>query len=794
MNIEEMKSVVKHISKNERINRLMSYSETELHKFLAELYSRMLNDAMICITHGPDEFGKDIVIIQESKLCTHVTGVIVKKGTLNANTAGEIDSIKKHIRSLYELPNLGNRGIAEIVSQIEQTQEHDAEIALDMKKYKISKVIIVVFGKITANAKQRFQEVLKIGAEYHCIPWLIENFTEYYPDVFFNAELLGFISSRIVMVENNHFLAKKHINFTGYYVDPIITKYSFQKRLDQNTIPDLLKGKHLAFTDLLKMIESKKLVLIIGEPGTGKTGILNRLSLFYLGKASNQIVDCKGQPCEVPVYIRAKELLKYADAKDFINKQYNEINKACTINALLVDALDELPSESRIDAAKSAKSIAEEIGCALILTSRNLSCLHNIDDGFDKYELMPFDLQRAIQLAGRLYGQDNAKLKALTLIFEELYQQIQLPPLSLHLLMELVENSKEVPASITELYQKYFEMIFGRWDESKGLEIIFHFATINTYLSELAIHCFFLKGVLEINLDDFKTFNVEYSKRKGQQLNDLESFIDVIERTGTLKIDDTVAFGHRTFLDYFTGQYIFLNKEEFSKVFEYLANVYYDDIWSDVAFYYVGFEHQLKAGLIDAIMEKQTDEIDSMLYKLMTGRLLQAGWGSDQSIKVATLQKAVRYSYLCKKELDRLTEKVPNYETKYNDLIVLSLSEVSFGSFVLKDSVVQLLEENFRNVTSDNLYEILTYLWSIKRHLSDEQLSTYVGNINREIKQMELDETDIVISAIRFLEILSKADQKQHKKLAQDLSEIDKDSKAATRSFLVEKYSKRKHQ
>lgn len=639
MKIEEMKSVVKLISIKERINRLLNYSETDLHKLLAELYSRMLDNALICITHGPNELGKDIVIIQESKLCTHVTGVIVKKGTLSANSAGDIDSIKKRVRNLYELPNLGDRSIDEIVSQIEQTQDHYADIPLDMKKYKISKVLIVVFGKITANAKQRFQEVLKIGADYQCIPWLVKNFTEYYPEVFFDSELLVFISRRIVMIENNHFLAKKHIDFTKYYVDPIITKYTFQKKIDQNTIPDLIKGKHFAFADMLKLIESKKFVLMIGEPGTGKTGILNRLSLHYLGKASNQIIDCKSHPCEVPVYVRAKELLEYENPKEYVDKQYSEINRACTINAILVDALDELPSERRIDAAKMAKSIAEEVGCALILTSRYVSCLHSIDDGFEKYELLPFDLQRAFQLAGRLYAQDDTKVKALKLIFEELYQQIQLPPLSLHLLMELVENSKEVPASITELYQKYFEMIFGRWDESKGLEVIFHFATINAYLSELAIHCFYSKGVLEISLEDFQAFNVEYSNKKGQHLSDLESFIDVIERTGTLNIDDTVTYGHRTFLDYFTGQYIFLNKEEFPQLFEHLTNVYFDDIWSDVAFYYVGFEHQLKAGLINEIMDKQADDIDSMLYKLMTGRLLQAGWGSINPSRKLPLRK-----------------------------------------------------------------------------------------------------------------------------------------------------------
>lgn len=140
-----------------------------------------------------------------------------------------------------------------------------------------------------------------------------------------------------------------------------------------------------------------------------------------------------------------------------------------------------------------------------------------------------------------------------------------------------------------------------------------------------------------------------------------------------------------------------------------------------------------------------------------------------------------------------MTEKVPNYETKYNDLIVLSMSEVSFGSFVLKNTVIQILEEAYNNVTSDNLYEILTYLWSIKRHLSDEQLSTYVSIINRELKHIELEDAEIVVSAIRFLEILSKTDQKQHKKIAQDLSEIDKDSRAVTRSFLVEKYSKKRH-
>ena len=70
---------------------------------------------------------------------------------------------------------------------------------------------------------------------------------------------------------------------------------------------------------------------------------------------------------------------------------------------------------------------------------------------------------------------------------EKIQAQILLVPLSLMLLVELVEEHREVPASVTELYDRFFDMALGREDREKGIEVLFDYHIKKKFLAELRL-------------------------------------------------------------------------------------------------------------------------------------------------------------------------------------------------------------------------------------------------------------------------------------------------------------------
>jgi len=780
MDRDDLIRIARDIPPKERIARIWRYDETDLHKYLERLYSLLEPGEQVYITHGTTEFGKDLVIIHKNKLVTYTVGVVVKKGDVKGTTAGDVDKIKSRVRALL---NLSKTAIAQIISQIEQSKEHNAEIPFSVESFKIDKIILVVVGEINKHARKRFSEITSLGVTFQDINWLVDHFTEYYPEVFFQTELLDFISSRIRVIENDHWLSKKKLNYSDYYVDPMITKFSFTREIDDSTIPDMLNKKHMNFSEIKELINKQKHVIIIGEPGTGKTGVLNKLSLDYLSKATSELVTNADADLIFPLYLRASELADISTLDGVTELIPETIKKRTKINALFIDALDELHNDKRASVLQKANDFANTLNCSLIVTSRNISCIHNLGNGYEKYELLPFDLQQAVALFRKLYKGDDTKIDALKHVFDDIFHQINIPPLSLHILIELVEDNHEIPASITELYQRFFDMIFGRWDKDKGLSVVFDYSVINSYLSELAYKMFFENSKIEITQHEFSEFNRGYCQRKAYTEKKFKEFIEVVERSGVLRIDDQVYFGHRTFLDYFTAQHIIGNKESFPELYDRLKLIYFDDVWSDVTFYYVGLEHELKEGIINAILSHEGNSLSESLSKLMLGRLLQAGWNSDRSIKERTILEAIRYAPLCKTIFDKLTEKA-KYDKIYNDFLILLLSEVSFGSYVLQSVVKEIVDRNLRELTTDNAYETITLLWAVKRHLDNQQISLYVGQVQESLKSLNMDKGQY-INILQFLKVISANDEKAHKKIVDQLVEIHRSNKAVNRKFIA---------
>jgi predicted NACHT family NTPase len=165
-----------------------------------------------------------------------------------------------------------------------------------------------------------------------------------------------------------------------------------------------------------------------------------------------------------------------------------ELESRMVITMLMVDALDEVPSSKRQQALDKAAQFADELNISLLVTSRKIEMLKTPPAGFTKYELMPFDVSQALKLFAKLVEGNKDKLKVLKSGLEKIQFKMPMVPLSLILLFELAEERREIPESVNELYDRFADIAFGRWDRDKGIEVTFELSTEEALLGRLGTY------------------------------------------------------------------------------------------------------------------------------------------------------------------------------------------------------------------------------------------------------------------------------------------------------------------
>jgi predicted NACHT family NTPase len=158
------------------------------------------------------------------------------------------------------------------------------------------------------------------------------------------------------------------------------------------------------------------------------------------------------------------------------------------VNMLMVDALDEVSSSQRQQALEKASQFADELKINLLVASRKMDLVKTAPEGFTKYELLPFEFNQALKLLDNLAGGDKDKLKVLKSGLEKIQFKMPMVPLSLILLLELVEQKREVPASVNELYDSFSEIAHGRWEKDKGIEMLFEVSSEEALLGRLGTY------------------------------------------------------------------------------------------------------------------------------------------------------------------------------------------------------------------------------------------------------------------------------------------------------------------
>ncbi len=693
--IAETAKTLSHNSKAEIVRNL---DEGILRKGIKSLLEKMEPTSYVELYHGSEEQGKDLVIVRKSAFGEQATAVVVVRGDIRTKSAGLVDKI---------------------ISQVGQCFAQPAKLQTLHKNIKISHVWVMLAGIHSKGANTRLTgEVEKPNVNLFDLNWLVEKFTEYYPHIFFESRISEFIEDKINDLESQHLLKDKVKYLTDYYVPQTIGNLDQIIEFSAEDVFSLIseiKPFEIIKTDL----NAGAKILLAGEPGVGKSTALTKIAIDMLSESLSSATNKKGQILPIPILIKASALLEIDNIDALVGAfgLSGEIKDRFTVRALLVDALDELPGNSRKSIVDKAIKFSNELRASLLISSRKIDLVKEGALQLQKKELLPLEYGQAVTLFSKII-KDKTKLDSLKDGLNRIQGQFTMTPLTLLLLIELAESDKEIPSSIVLLYNKFFDLILGMEEKKrKGLDILFDPEIKRTFLERLAYEMFFTKNRDIISRLDFDAFLESFSKEYSWDVDELKSFMLEIERAGILNIRDSVYFVHATFLDYFTASRIYSIREEIPNLFEQLDKIYFDKWWYDVVFYYAGLRKTLPKEFIALLSEHQTnnDDISTTGSKVLIGRLLQAAWQSTSETKIFGIETSQSYCDTLRDQfLKYALSKNPNMPRIYADIFAMRICETAYLSKHLLNQTLAVIEKYLQKPSPQSITKAIQLLWVFK--------------------------------------------------------------------------------
>ena len=443
----------------------------ELHPLLANLFQQHPKISHYEYTHGPDELGADFILTRTDDILdtTEHIGIIAKRGKIHL----DLTNVERQIEECTMIPRKIEGGKKEVI---------------------LSQVWVVATDTITKGAREKIHAKYP-GTNVTFIPGdklasLVYRFIPYY-----GAEVRLPVSSYLSDTAARTEELDRNSDLLQLGGEPIyIPQDVVRVEIDPYRRGKRKKDPKYKRVDIKAEIANNKLLLVEANMGGGKTKLLRKLNQHYAD------VTAFAEEKVIPVYATFKELVDTHESNlDLLrdNKVPQAAQEAAEKDSeylFLIDAVDEkdMPPEELADTlTKIADAVDRHPYYRLALTSRHIA---NVDfdkrflNRFAKYEIPPLSMGKIVNFLNLLCR----KLNLHTRIVEDLqrsslFERLPRNPIAAVLLGQLLkENQKELPLTMTELYEKYMELSLGRWDIQKGLQSQQEFETLETVLMDLA--------------------------------------------------------------------------------------------------------------------------------------------------------------------------------------------------------------------------------------------------------------------------------------------------------------------
>tara|TARA_Y100000385_G_scaffold141507_1_gene146896 strand:- start:849 stop:3248 length:2400 start_codon:yes stop_codon:yes gene_type:complete len=742
--------------------------ETELFEDLAVLYKRKgFNN--VRITHGPNEFGKDLVFSKYDEDFEQEKwfAVIVKNKNATQN-----DFV------------VGN----EIANQINVALLEPYTNPKDEKKI-ISKLFIVINGSVTPNATQLISKFVKPSIlpnikiwDYQAIKEQIERHTkESFLDN--NEPFLNLYSNEQIRklsdisITNNVF-DMKFDDIEQVFVN-VQTTYSKELKKINNYIEfdaGDSKYKEEDVEGSNEILNSNKDFIIHGIPTSGKTLFIKRIGLKALN--SN-----KPKPNAVFYFDLQNHSSLDIDIDELIKSQFQELTKGEEFNIkefsktiLLFDSIDFIKDfDIRLSIYQQIEKYSienKEKKYQIILATRSFNFIQSQElfEDFKDTELLPFNFKQAMTLVKKIIPNNSSKTKKILTALKNsmLNTTLQRTPLSLTLLAILYRDDKidlkELPANIFSLYDLFTDVYLDKWDSTKGLTLLYKYEQTKNILAFIAFYMHKL-GWNYITEDDLKTFLITLREKYNyDELNDIDNFIIHLKsRNGVFNFEEnnnSFSFFNHYFQEYFASLCIEDDDDEI------LIENFFNNWWSNSLLFYCGKKpksNKLHKTIIEKIIP--IDTAQKVTYINNHSKCLQASHAIAVENRTSIVNKLIfEFDNLFKSIYKEAKENPKSVINQLSFVNIINQSKSLFGSvFGSKHIATKETIEFFEKILLDDnndLSNITNY--NIAYFLAFNNNFVFPFEIFADLIGEDIVWNRILYVDINFLKMKKKIDEKKY--------------------------------
>jgi len=646
------------------------------------------------ITHGPNEEGKDLVFSKDNAFGEKDWfSMVVKIGNITGSASGKGNTVKN------------------VRHQIELCFEQPYYYAKENKQVYMNKVVVVANGAISQPAERQLVEKLteKANVSFWTVSSLSELVERHLPDYFIDIDLFvsEYYNALIQEFERMNELRSLKYNkelkkLFDVFIEPtlILTKQNPVKSKDSPHPPTSFEKRKAN-----SLLDSSENVLIVGEPGSGKSTLFRELILENIDRCKNN-----KEFVIMPVFVRFKDVIEKGTVKsavqsaiDFFNPSGHEYNLESKLSlghiCVYLDALDEIPDDSKIQIALDRVATFSQAykRVRIIASSRNIDFVKQRDQiaNFIKMEVLPLNYAQMRSFMAKWFSKNEAKKKLLleSLRDTEIMNKLPKTPLVVTLIAILFdENEREIPSNLTELYSMFTELLLGRWDTERQVESHYGYEFKDRILRLLAI-TLQERRVDEITSEDLKSFVQQYFAERGIEENTDEFIIEIEKRSQLLFRNprDNFQFKHLSFQEFFASKELF----ETHAPKDFIVTRFLDLWWQNVIFFYCGR------------MKECPDEIKAIIEKVPFETFVQAAFASKTSDKSRAIEHALSVLAVCYSGIlgqQNGPLKVLKKASRFFLIEILGLIfELYYSSVTLKASLKQTFEEIKKNLETANV-------------------------------------------------------------------------------------------
>lgn len=565
------------------------------------------------ITHGNSEMGKDLVFKHYDSMLGRETwfALVVKNKNAGQEVFEEGGEITRQIKLAFEVPY------------------KDAKA----EEHYINTVIVIINGSVSAQAKTILSSVMPVHFRTNIEIWnyqkLCEEIDTHIRDFFLSND--GVSQDDIIVLNYKNALIKRLSSldnakqlFSGLNISEIndifinvkttISRYEAEKEKYQDTTirhqeePD----------DSITIINSNKNTIVTGIATSGKSLLLKRIGVNAVNIYKRIGV----------FWFRFRELsLNQFNIDQLIAEQFRSLanteikDEYFDRYILLFDGLDEVKSKKDriVFIEKINQYLTHKLNTHSIISSRNIDIFDdNLFDGYEHIELLPFDIGQAFKLVKKIIPDNKSKASQFVEAIrdQQLSNTLTRTPMALTLMAILYKEDaidlKELPANITELYNKFSDYYLDRWDATKGLSAQYKFEETKHILAFIGQYMH-VRGMREIDIPQLSGFLQEiYDKFSYDELTDIQGFIEKLKNRNCLFIynetSNTFCFNNLSFQEYFASIFYDDSNEQ-----ELVDNIY-NEWWANVIVFYNG-KSPKRSVFIEKILTSRVPTDTSTMYR-----------------------------------------------------------------------------------------------------------------------------------------------------------------------------------